>query len=228
MTTDPRIALRGDPLRVGVLVSGQGTTLQALLDDAASGAPYAVVLVLSNVPDAPALDRARRAGVPTCTVDHRGRPRQAFEVDVAQALEAAQVELVCLAGFLRILSPWFVERFRGRVVNIHPSLLPRFGGRGMYGLRVHQAVLAAGDRQSGCTVHLVDETPDGGPVLAQAVVPVLPQDTPERLAQRVAAVEHRLYPQVVRAIADGRLLGLRPPAPSAQDGAPAALRVGAP
>jgi len=197
-------------MRVGVFVSGYGSNLQALLDAAAAGAPYEVAVVIANIADAPALDRARRAGVPAHFVDHRGRPRQDYEADLVQILREARVDLVCLAGFMRILSPWFVVQFPGRILNIHPALLPAFGGPGMYGLRVHEAVLAAGATQSGCTIHLVDERVDGGPIVAQATVSVLAGDTPATLAARVAEAEHRLYPVVVRAIAEGRLLpGLR-------------------
>ena len=197
-------------MRVGVFVSGYGSNLQALLDAAAAGAPYEVAVVIANIADAPALDRARRAGVPAHFVDHRGRPRQDFEADLVQILREVHVDLVCLAGFMRILSPWFVAQFPGRILNIHPALLPTFGGPGMYGLRVHEAVLAAGATQSGCTIHLVDERVDGGPIVAQATVSVLAGDTPATLAARVAEAEHRLYPVVVRAIAEGRLLpGLR-------------------
>ena len=197
-------------MRVGVLASGYGSNLQALLDAAAAGAPYEVAVVIANIADAPALDRARRAGVPAHVVDHRGRPRQDYEADLVQILREARVDLVCLAGFMRILSPWFVVQFPGRILNIHPALLPAFGGPGMYGLRVHEAVLAAGATQSGCTIHLVDERVDGGPIVAQATVSVLAGDTPATLAARVAEAEHRLYPVVVRAIAEGRLLpGLR-------------------
>ncbi len=193
-------------MRVGVLASGYGSNLQALLDVAAAGAPYEVAVVIANVATAPALDRARRAGVPAYFVDHRGRTRRAFESDLARLLSEARVDLVCLAGFLRILSPRFVSQFPGRILNIHPALLPAFGGPGMYGDRVHEAVLASGARQSGCTIHLVDESVDGGPIVTQAVVPVLEGDTPATLAARVAEAEHRLYPAVVRAIAEGRLL----------------------
>ncbi|MDR7473899.1 MAG: phosphoribosylglycinamide formyltransferase [Armatimonadota bacterium] len=193
-------------MRIGVLVSGYGSNLQALLDAAAAGAPYTVAVVIANIAGAPALERARRAGVPAHLVEHRGRSRREFEADLLRLLREARVDLVCLAGFLRILSPWFVSHFRGRILNIHPALLPAFGGRGMYGLRVHEAVLASGALRSGCTVHLVDETVDGGPILAQATVPVLPGDTPETLAARVAQAEHRLYPEVVGEVASGRLL----------------------
>ena len=192
-------------MRVGVLASGRGSNLQALIDDARDGAPYEIAVVISNVADAPALDRARRAGIPAHWVDHRGRPREAFEADLARLLREARADVICLAGFLRILSPWFVSQFLGRILNIHPSLLPAFGGPGLIGMRVHEAVLAAGVRETGCTIHQVDETVDGGPIVAQAIVPVRPGDTPEILAERVAREEHRLYPHVVRSIAEGRL-----------------------
>ncbi len=202
-------------MRAGVLASGFGSNLQALLDAAAAGAPYEVAVVIANIADAPALDRARRAGVPAHFVDHRGRPRQDFEADLVRILREVHADLVCLAGFMRILSPWFVTQFAGRILNIHPALLPAFGGPGMYGLRVHEAVLASGATRSGCTIHLVDETVDGGPIVAQAIVSLRPDDTPATLAARVAEAEHRLYPEVLRAIAEERLLpGLRRAVPT--------------
>lgn len=193
-------------IRVGVLASGYGSNLQALLDAGAAGAPYEVAVVIANVADAPALDRARRAGIPAQFVDHRGRPRRDFEADLVRLLREARVDLICLAGFMRILSPWFIAQFPERILNIHPALLPAFGGPGMHGLHVHEAVLAAGATQSGCTIHLVNETVDGGPIVAQVPVPVLAGDTPAALAARVTEAEHRLYPAVVRAVAEGRLL----------------------
>ena len=193
-------------IRVGVLASGYGSNLQALLDTGAAGAPYEVAVVIANVADAPALDRARRAGIPAQFVDNRGRPRRDFEADLVRLLREARVDLICLAGFMRILSPWFIAQFPERILNIHPALLPAFGGPGMHGLHVHEAVLAAGATQSGCTIHLVNETVDGGPIVAQVPVPVLAGDTPAALAARVTEAEHRLYPAVVRAVAEGRLL----------------------
>jgi len=196
-----------DPLRVGVLASGNGSNLQALIDACRKGeVPAVVVVVVSNVPEAYALVRARAAGIPAVLVDHRAHASaQSFESAVRECLVKHAVELVCLAGFLRILSPVFVAEFRGRILNIHPALLPRFGGKGMYGDRVHRAVLASGARQSGCTVHFVTEIPDGGPIVAQATVPVAEGDTPAMLAARVARAEHRLYPEVVRLYAERRL-----------------------
>lgn len=197
----------GRLLRVGVLVSGTGTNLQALIDACRSGkVPARIVVVVSNVPGAYALQRARRAGIPAVVHDHRTfLSREAFEAAVRDTLLAHEVDLVCLAGFLRILSPRFVHAFAGRLMNIHPALLPAFGGKGMYGDRVHRAVLDSGARVSGCTVHFVTEEPDAGPIILQAVVPVQDDDTPETLAVRVRQEELRLYPQAVRLFAEGRL-----------------------
>jgi phosphoribosylglycinamide formyltransferase-1 len=196
-----------DLLRLGVLVSGTGTNLAALIDACRAGeVPAEVAVVVSNVPGAFALERARRAGVPAVVVDHRAFPAAAaFEAALRETLEAARVGLVCLAGFLRILSPAFVGAFAGRIMNIHPALLPAFGGKGMYGERVHQAVLASGARVSGATVHFVTAVPDGGPIVLQAAVPVLDDDTPATLAARVRREELRLYPMAVRLFAEGRL-----------------------
>jgi phosphoribosylglycinamide formyltransferase-1 len=195
------------PIRLGVLVSGAGTNLQALIDACRTGEiPGEVAIVVSNVPGAFALDRARAAGIPAVVVDHRTfGSRAAFEAALRETLESFRVDLVCLAGFLRILSPAFVSAFAGRVMNIHPALLPAFGGKGMYGERVHQAVLAAGARTSGCTVHFVTDVPDGGPIILQATVPVRDDDTPATLAARVRREELRLYPRAVRLFAEGRL-----------------------
>jgi phosphoribosylglycinamide formyltransferase 1 len=195
------------PLRVGVLVSGDGTNLQALIDACRSGdVPAEVAVVVSNVPDAFALERARREGIPAVVVNHRDFPtKAAFEAGLLETLEPFHVGLVCLAGFLRILSPAFVRAFAGRILNIHPALLPAFGGKGMYGEKVHEAVLASGAKVSGCTVHLVTEIPDGGPIVLQAAVPVRDDDTPATLAARVRREEHHLYPLVVRFFAEGRL-----------------------
>ncbi len=203
----PELLRVPERLRLGVLVSGTGTNLQSLLDACeANEIPAEVAVVISNVPDAFALERARRAGVSAIVIDHRavsGAP--AFEAALRQALEAHRVGLVCLAGFLKILSPAFVAAFAGRVMNIHPALLPAFGGKGMYGGRVHETVLASGVRVSGCTVHFVTEEPDAGPIIAQTAVPVLDDDTPQTLAARVRTEELRLYPQAVRLFAEGRL-----------------------
>jgi len=190
------------PVRVAVLVSGGGTNLQALLDTfpgaaptAAKAAPAArITRVISNRPDAGALDRARRADVPTTALSD---PSDAAEL--LQALNGC--DLAVLAGYLKLVPPQAVARFRWRMINIHPALLPAFGGPGMYGPKVHEAVLASGAALSGPTVHYVDEQYDRGPIIAQWPVPVRPGDTAETLAARVLAAEHKLLPRVVRALA---------------------------
>lgn len=229
---------RARPVRVGVLVSGTGTVLQALLDayPPSTGGPVRIAVVISNVPGAPALERARAAGVPAFVIDHRGFPsRPAFEAALREALAAARVDLVCLAGFIRILTPEFASAFAGRMMNIHPALLPAFGGKGMYGERVHEAVLASGARFSGCTVHFVTSETDAGPIIVQAAVPVEEDDTPATLSARIRREELRLYPLAVRLFAEGRLriegnrvrvLPARGPAPGT--GAQAAAPVIAP
>jgi phosphoribosylglycinamide formyltransferase 1 len=183
-------------MRVAVAVSGRGSNLQALLRALAPGAPARVVLVLSDRPDAEALERARESGVPTEVFSD---PADAAEW--LTRLERHRTELVVLAGYLKLVPAPVITHFRDRILNIHPALLPAFGGKGMYGHRVHEAVLASGARESGATVHLVDEAYDRGPVLGQARVPVLPDDTPDRLAARVLEVEHRLLPAAVLAAA---------------------------
>jgi len=181
---------RGGPVRVAVLVSGGGTNLQALLD-ALHDSPIArVARVISNRPDAGALERARRAGVPTTVLRDANDP-----AELQSALAGAQ--LVVLAGYLKLVHSSVVARFRGRMINIHPALLPAFGGPGMYGHRVHEAVLASGAKESGVTVHFVDEAFDRGEIIAQEKVPVQKGDTAETLAARVLEAEHRLLPKVV-------------------------------
>jgi len=181
---------RGGPVRVAVLVSGGGTNLQALLD-ALHDSPIArVARVISNRPDAGALERARRAGVATTVLRDANDP-----AELQSALAGAQ--LVVLAGYLKLVHSSVVARFRGRMINIHPALLPAFGGPGMYGHRVHEAVLASGAKESGATVHFVDEAFDRGAIIAQEKVPVQKGDTAETLAARVLEAEHRLLPKVV-------------------------------
>ncbi|HEY3280016.1 MAG TPA: phosphoribosylglycinamide formyltransferase [Gemmatimonadales bacterium] len=186
----------GEPVRVAVLASGGGTNLQALLD-ALQGSDLALVaLVASDRPDAGALRRARGAGVATAVLHN---PRDAAEL--LAVLTGARADLVVLAGYLKLVPPAVVARFRWRMINIHPALLPAFGGPGMYGPRVHEAVLASGAAESGATVHYVDEQYDRGPIIAQARVAVRPDDTPATLAARVLEVEHRLLLQVVLELA---------------------------
>lgn len=182
--------------RVAVCASGGGTNLQALLDHLGASGPATIVVVLSDRADARALDRARHAGV---AAEVFTRPSDAAEW--LERLSRWEVDLVVLAGYLKLVPAPVVAAYAGRIINIHPALLPRFGGRGMYGRRVHEAVLASGDPESGATVHLVDEQYDHGAVLAQGRVPVEPGDTPETLASRVLEQEHRLLPAVVLAAA---------------------------
>lgn len=180
-----------------MLISGRGSNMRALIEAAADpGYPAEIALVLANVPEAPGLALARAAGIATAVVDHRPfrRDRAAHEAAVQAALHGAGIELVCLAGWMRLLSPYLVGLWRGRMLNIHPSLLPAFPG-----LDTHARALAAGVKLHGCTVHLVTEAMDDGPILAQAAVPVLPGDTEETLAARVLAAEHRLYPAALAA-----------------------------
>ncbi len=183
--------------RVAVLISGRGSNLASLAAAcAAAEFPAEIALVLSNRADAGGL--ALGDGAPRAVVDHKpfGRDRAAHEAAIQRVLEAHGVELVCLAGYMRHLTPWLVERWRGRMLNIHPSLLPAFPG-----LHTHARALAAGVKLHGCTVHLVTEALDDGPILAQAAVPVLPDDDEDRLAARVLAQEHRLYPAALRLVA---------------------------
>lgn len=188
-------------LRVGVLASGRGSNLQALMDACADPSfPVEIVHVLSNSAGAYALERAAQAGIPTSLIQHRDYPsREAFDAAVDARLRDAGVEFVCLAGFMRLLSEGFVRGWEGRMINIHPSLLPSFKG-----LHTHQQALTAGVKLHGCTVHFVRPALDDGPILAQAAVPVLPGDTSETLAARVLEQEHRLYPLALRLIAEGR------------------------
>lgn len=183
------------PLRAAVFASGGGTNLQALLDHATDDAAWRVGLVLSNRPDAGALVRAEDAGVPRAVV--APEPGVDVEARMLAALHEHDIDFVLLAGYLRLVPAGVVTRYRGRVVNIHPALLPSFGGKGMYGMNVHRAVLDAGVRVTGPTVHLADEVYDRGRILAQWPVPVRPGDTAEAVAARVLEVEHWLYPRVV-------------------------------
>jgi phosphoribosylglycinamide formyltransferase-1 len=184
------------PMHVAVAVSGRGSNLEALLRALGPGAAARVVLVLSNRADAPALERAAGRGITTMTLRDFADGREWLT-----ALERHGVDLLVLAGYLKLVPAQVIERYRGRILNVHPALLPAFGGQGMYGRRVHEAVLASGARESGATIHLVDEVYDHGAILGQARVPVLPGDDPETLAARVLEAEHRLLPAAVLAAA---------------------------
>lgn len=186
--------------RVAILISGGGSNMLRLVEDMAGDHPAQPVLVASNDPGAAGLAKAAALGVPTIVVDHRDFPRDraGFEAALLQPLLAAEPDLICLAGFMRILTPDFVQRFQGRMLNIHPSLLPKYPG-----LHTHARAIEAGDAEAGATVHLVTPDLDSGPVLGQARVPVLADDTAEALAARVLVREHQLYPAVLRRFVAG-------------------------
>ncbi len=192
-------------MRVAVLISGRGSNMKALIDAAANpDYPAAIVLVIASVVSAEGLTIAEAAGVPTLTIDRKSfgkgpDSKRKFEAALSAALKKARAELVCLAGFMRLLSAEFVAEWRSRLVNIHPSLLPAFKG-----LDVHADMLRAGVKIAGCTVHFVSAEMDAGPIIGQAAVPVLAGDTPESLALRILAAEHRLYPECLRLVATGR------------------------
>jgi phosphoribosylglycinamide formyltransferase-1 len=185
------------PRRVAVLISGRGSNLASLIEAAREpDYPATLALVVSNRPQAAGLERAREAGIEALALDHTAYPsREAFERALDGALSARAIYLLCLAGFMRVLTPWFVERWAGRMLNIHPSLLPLFRGT-----HTHERALAEGVLVHGCTVHFVVPEIDAGPILAQAAVPVLPGDTPESLAARVLVQEQRLYPRALRMV----------------------------
>ncbi len=181
--------------KVAVLISGRGSNMTALIEASkAPDCPYAVVLVLSNKPEAEGLVLAAEAGIPTLAIDHKpfGADRERHECALDAALREAGAEYVALAGYMRVLTPYLVEAWAGRMINIHPSLLPKYPG-----LDTHRRAIEAGDKEAGCTAHLVTAGVDEGPVVDQAVVPVLPGDTPETLAARVLAAEHALYPRAL-------------------------------
>jgi formyltetrahydrofolate-dependent phosphoribosylglycinamide formyltransferase len=196
--------MRAEPLprvRTAVLISGRGSNLKALIDAAAApGYPCEIVLVLSNQPTAGGLALAAQAGIPALVIDHRpfAGDREAHERALDAALREAGVELIALAGYMRVFTPWFTTAWAGRMINIHPSLLPHFPG-----LDTHARAIAAGHASGGCTVHWVTAEVDGGAVIAQAEVPILPADTPETLSARVLTAEHELYPKALAMAAKG-------------------------
>ena len=193
--------------RLGVLISGRGSNLRSIAAAAAAGAiPAEIALVLSNRPQAPGLAWAAEQGLATCALASAGREREEYDREVVGELRAAGVELVCLAGYMRLLSGYFLQAFPGRILNIHPSLLPAFPG-----LDATQQAVEYGVKFSGCTVHFVDETLDGGPIILQAVVPVLPADDADMVAARILVEEHKAYPEAIRLVATGavRLEGRR-------------------
>ncbi|MBO0716721.1 MAG: phosphoribosylglycinamide formyltransferase [Rhizobiales bacterium] len=188
--------------RVAVLISGRGSNMTALIEAAqAKDYPAEIVVVVSNRPDAAGLARAREAGVATAVIDHRPfrDDREAFERALDDELRKYRIDIVCLAGFMRLLTAWFIGRWSGRILNIHPALLPEFKG-----LNTHRRALEAGAERHGATVHFVVEATDAGPIISQQSVPVLPGDTEETLAARVLKIEHRIYPEALRLVAEGR------------------------
>lgn len=188
--------------RVGVLISGRGSNMVSLAEAArAPDYPAEIALVISNIPNVAGLDRARGFGIATATIDHRpfGKDREAFERAVDELLRVNQIDLIVLAGFMRILTPWFVKRWEGRMINIHPSLLPLFKGT-----HTHRQALEAGVAEHGCSVHFVVPELDAGPVILQAKVPVLPGDDEDLLSARVLVEEHKLYPAALAEVASGR------------------------
>lgn len=191
--------MNAEPLRVAVLASGSGTDLQSILDRCADGSLNArVVVVISNNRNALALERAQKAGVEAVHwSETKTGSGLAFADGLLGILERAKTDLVVLAGYMKLVPPKVVDAYHGRMFNIHPALLPKFGGKGFYGMRVHEAVLASGDAESGATVHFVDTEYDQGPVFLQRTVPVMPDDTPESLRERVLALEHELLPDAI-------------------------------
>ena len=189
-------------LKVAVLISGRGSNLQALLDACAEpGFPAEIVLVISNIAGAYGLERAKLAGVPSLVIDHKAYPtREAFDADMDKAIRAAGAELICLAGFMRLLSQGFSEAWNGKMINVHPALLPSFKG-----LHTHRKALEAGVKLHGCTVHFVTPELDDGPIIVQAAVPVLPTDDEDTLAHRVLEQEHKAYPLALKLVAEGRV-----------------------
>ena len=190
----------GEGRRIGILISGRGSNMTALADAVAEGrVPGALVrIVVSDKPQAAGLEAARARGLETAVVERRRRTREEHEREIIKKLKERGVELVCLAGYMRLLSPCFIEAFRGRVLNIHPSLLPAFPG-----LDAQRQAVEHGVRVSGCTVHFVDETLDGGPIITQRTVPVLDTDTPDTLAARILVEEHKAYPEALALVCSG-------------------------
>ncbi|MDE3137248.1 MAG: phosphoribosylglycinamide formyltransferase [Acidobacteriota bacterium] len=186
--------------RIAVLLSGRGSNFEALADSIAAGRlpDTEIVLVVSNREGAPGIEKARQRGIPARVIPSKGLEREAYDRLVVAALDEVNPDLVCLAGFMRLLSPYFVERFRGRILNIHPSLLPAFPG-----LEAQRQALEHGVKFAGCTVHFVDENLDAGPIVLQAVVPIRDDDTPDTLSARILDEEHRIYPEAARIVLEG-------------------------
>jgi phosphoribosylglycinamide formyltransferase-1 len=194
-------------LRIAVLVSGSGTNLQSLIDSCRSGyIPGEIALVISSSPSAYSLERASKENIESIVIQRKNfNSDKEFSEEILKEVRARKTDLICLAGFLKKLGKNIVSAYRNRIMNIHPALLPKFGGQGMYGIRVHEAVLKSGEKYSGCTVHFVDEEYDRGPIILQKKVEVRQDDTPQTLAERILTEEHRLYPEAVKLFAEGKI-----------------------
>ncbi len=189
-----------------MLASGSGTDLQSILDGCKDGRiDGEVVLVISNNRDAFALERGKKHGAKVLFIDHRGKDREEHEREIAAEIDKRDIGLIVLAGYMRMFTSYFVDKYKFKIINIHPALLPKYGGKGMHGMKVHRAVLNAGEKKSGCSVHFVTEEIDGGPIIGQMTEQVLADDTPETLQERVLELEHILLPMVVQWFAEGRV-----------------------
>jgi len=192
--------------KIAVIASGSGTDLQSIIDACESGQiPGNIAVVISNNHDAYALERGKKHGAEALFIDHRGKTREAHEHEISEAIEARNIDLIVLAGYLRIFTSYFPQKYKNMMINIHPALLPKYGGKGMHGMNVHEAVIAAGEKESGCTVHFVTEGVDEGPIIAWYKVPVLADDSAETLQARVLEKEHILLPLVVQWFAEGKI-----------------------
>ena len=188
------------------MASGSGTDLQSIIDACESGQiPGKIAVVISNNSDAFALERGKKYDAETLFINHRGKTREQHEHEISDALEARNIDLIVLAGWLRIFTYYFSEKYKNKMINIHPALLPKYGGKGMHGMNVHEAVIAAGEKESGCSVHFVTEGVDEGPIIAWYKIPVLPEDTAETLQVKVLETEHILLPLVVQWFAEGKI-----------------------
>lgn len=195
-------------IKIAVFASGGGSNLQALIEAQEAGTFKGKIgLVFSNVPEAKALERAEERQIESVAIASKGYPgsREQYDQEVLSLCLAKKIDLICLAGYMRILTPVLIKPYLYKLMNIHPALLPKFGGEGMYGHHVHEAVIKAKEKESGATVHFVTEGVDAGPIILQGDVKVLPADTPETLAERILKVEHRIYPEAVRLFCDGKI-----------------------
>lgn len=194
------------PFRIAVLASTRGTDLQAIIDEIKAGRLKAeLACVASNKKNCYAIQRAHEQGFKTHFVDPKEKSRVEFDREMAKILETENVDLIVLVGYMRILTPFFVGKFKHKIINVHPALIPKYCGENFYGANVHEAVLAAGERESGMTIHFVEEKVDAGPIIVQKACPVLPEDTAETLKDRVQALEKEWYPKVVQMFVDGKI-----------------------